>query len=211
MARALAEFHRLGREGMERQGPPFARETLNDLLDNWLLPGLEGAREGVAPDLGSGVDEALVQLTGWRSRRLEAMDALPSGLIHGDWQAKNLLLSMDSRARETVHVLDIESCRLFPRLLDVYFLLSWDDVCSGWHRPDLAMERLRHYVECVGGLTHQERLLLPDLLRIKAWSIVLWSCERQRSWRQRPLRRRLVFRNSLKMAEALKDLDVSRL
>jgi hypothetical protein len=68
---------------MERQGPPFARETLNDQQDHWLLPGLEAAREGVAPDLGTAVEAALVQLTGWRSRRLEAMEALPTGLIHG--------------------------------------------------------------------------------------------------------------------------------
>lgn len=211
MARALAGFHRMGREGMERHGPPLARDFLADLLDHWLLPGLEAARAGVAPGLRQAVEEALRQLGGWRSDRLEALEALPTALIHGDWQAKNLLLCRDSRGREGVHVLDSESCRVFPRLFDLYFLLSWDDVCSGWRRPDLAMERLGQYAESAGGLTHQEQQGLPDLLRIKAWSNVVWSCEGQRVWRQRPLRRRLVCRNSLKMADVFRELDFSRL
>jgi Ser/Thr protein kinase RdoA (MazF antagonist) len=196
---------------MERHGPPLARDSLGDLLDHWLLPGLDAAREGVPPGLRPAVEEALRQLGGWRSDRLEALEALPTALIHGDWQAKNLLLCGDWQGRERVHVLDTESCRVFPRLFDLYFLLSWDDVCSGWHRSDLAMERLGQYVECAGGLTHQEQQSLPDVLRIKAWSTVVWSCEGQRLWRQRPLKRRLVCRNSLKMADVLMDLDCSRL
>ncbi|MEB3335479.1 MAG: phosphotransferase [Cyanobacteriota bacterium] len=211
VARALAEFHRLGREAMERHGTPMARDGLGDLLDHWLLPGLEAAREGVAPGLRRAVEQALRELEGWRSDRLEALEALPTALIHGDWQAKNLLLSGDAQGRDRVHVLDSESCRVFPRLFDLYFLLSWDDVCSGWQRPDLAMERLGQYVESAGGLTDEERQSLPDFFRIKAWSIVVWSCEGQRLWRQRPLMRRLVCRNSLKMAAVLMDLDCSRL
>jgi Ser/Thr protein kinase RdoA (MazF antagonist) len=209
LARALASFHRLGQRQLALRSAPFARESLRELLHHWLLPALEAARQQVPADLRRALDGACADLHRLTPRRLEALDALPPFLIHGDWQAKNLLLRKDPDAKGAVHVLDSESCRLFPRLWDVYFLFSWDDACTGLQRPNLARERWRDYVEGAGGLSAMERELLPDLLRIKALSNAAWSSEGQPPWRQRRQVRRVVLRNSLRMAEALKTLDSS--
>lgn len=211
LARALATFHQLGRRQLERNPLPLAADALQDLVNHWLLPGLQAARTGAPPDLRSALDGALGDLSRLKPQRLAALDALPRDVIHGDWQAKNLLLRQDSEARGSVQVLDSESCRLFPRLFDVYFLLSWDDACRGLQRPDLGLARLRHYLDCSGGLRPEERTLLPDLLLLKALSNAAWSCEGQRPWRQRPRARRAVLRHSLKMADAVKDLDTASL
>ena len=209
LAGALATFHRLGEGQLARRALPFARESLRDLLHHWLLPALHAARLQVPADLRRALDGACADLHRLTPQRLEALDGLPTFLIHGDWQPKNLLLREDPEARGAVHVLDSESCRLFPRLWDVYFLLSWDDACTGWHRPDLARARLRHYLDCAGGLSAMERELLPDLLRIKALSNAAWSAEGEPPWQQRRQVRRAVLRNSLRMAEALKTMEAS--
>ncbi len=208
LARALADFHRLGSEWMVRQPLPLTPDSLANLLQHWLFPGLQAARPDAPPDLRAALDAALLELSGWREGRVESLDALPHRLIHGDWQAKNLLLARDA---ETVHVLDSESCRLLPRLFDVYFLLSWDDFCRGRRRPDLALARLRHYLDCSGGLTTQERELLPDVLRLKALANALWAMEGERHWRQRSKAMRAIVRHSLTMADDLKEFDTSRL
>lgn len=209
LARALATFHRVGRRQLERQGPPFAEESLEDLLQHWLLPGLQAACGRVPADLRPPLEGALKDLSGLKAQRRRALDGLPRCLVHGDWQAKNLMVCQASAAHGSLLVLDSESCRLFPRMFDVYFLLSWDDACRGWRHPDRAKARLRHYLECSGGLSPAERELLPDLLRIKALSNALWSTEGPPPERGRLRARRAVLRHSLTMAEAMASLDVS--
>ncbi|MEB3317713.1 MAG: phosphotransferase [Cyanobacteriota bacterium] len=211
LARAMAVFHRLGALQLARHALSLPAESLRDLLDHWLLPGLQAARGGVPADVRRALDAALLDLDHLRPERLEAIDALPRHLIHGDWQAKNLLLREDGAARGVVQVLDSESCRLYPRLFDVYFLLSWDDACSGWQRPEQALARLRHYLECAGGLSPMERQLLPNLLMIKALSNAAWSAEAQPPWRRRRRARRAVLRNSLRMAAAMRSLETNSL
>jgi hypothetical protein len=211
IACALADFHRLGSMQIERDGLPFASESLADLLHHWLMPGLEAAHLSTPPDLVATLDMALCRMNRLLAQRLVALDALPRFLIHGDWQHKNLLLLQKADSRGTVHILDSESCRLLPRLFDVYFLLAWDDEGRGWQGPHLGLARLRQYLERSGGLTSEERQLLPDLLMLKALSNAVWACDGQKSWRQRPLTRRMVFRNSLRLAEAMAEIDVSAL
>jgi hypothetical protein len=209
MAAALAAFHRLGEREGSRSGLPLAPETLSDLLEHWLLPCLEAGRARVAVDLRPALDGALRHLDRLVQQRLPALDALPRSLIHGDWQPRNLLLGAAPGVRGLVHVLDSESCRRLPRLFDVYFLLAWDDLGSGWRKPRHALGRLRRYLACSGGLQPQERPLLPDLLVLKALSNAAWACEGPHPWRRRPAARRRGLRGSLKMAAALVDLDTS--
>lgn len=209
MAAALAAFHRLAEQQSSRAGPPMAPETLADLLEHWLLPGLEAGRARVAVDLRPAFDAALRHLDRLVAPRLATLDALPRHLIHGDWQPRNLLLGTPPGATGVVHVLDSESCRMLPRLFDVYFLLAWDDLGTGWRRPRQALGRLRRYLASSGGLLSQERALLPDLLVLKALSNAAWACEGPAPWRRRPTARRRALRGSLRMASALAALDTS--
>jgi hypothetical protein len=209
MAAALAAFHHLAEQQISGTGPPMAPETLVDLLEHWLLPGLKAGRARVAVDLRPALDAALRHLDRLMAQRLAALDALPRRLIHGDWQPRNLLLGTPPGAKGVVHVLDSESCRMLPRLFDVYFLLAWDDLGTGWRRPRQALGRLRRYLACSGGLQPQERTLLPDLLVLKALSNVAWACEGPHPWRRRTASRRRGLRGSLRLAAALADLDTS--
>lgn len=207
VATALAAFHRLAERQSSRAGAPMAPETLADLLEHWLLPCLEAGRARVPVDLRPALDGALSHLDRLVTQRLAALDALPRCLIHGDWQPRNLLLGTPPGAKGVVHVLDSESCRMLPRLFDVYFLLAWDDLGTGWRRPRQALGRLRRYLACSGGLQPQERALLPDLLVLKALSNAAWACEGTHPWRRRSPARRRGLRGSLRMASALADLD----
>jgi Ser/Thr protein kinase RdoA (MazF antagonist) len=98
-----------------------------------------------------------------------AIARLETQFVHGDFQSKNVVLADD-----VPWVLDFEHARIDTRLADLYFLLIGDDDGSLVGRSDAFGRALRAYHQTAEPLSDDEITILPDVMAIRATTVLVW-------------------------------------
>lgn len=110
-----------------------------------------------------------------------AIDDLPATLVHGDFQAKNVLVSRSAGADAGIAIIDCEHASHRSRLTDLYFALMGDDtgrLLGDWAAFETS---LRTYQRYAGKLSSDELALLPAAIQIRAGGIATWLSQLRRS------------------------------
>lgn len=161
--RVLAWFHRLG-DGLEGDVPGLVHRP--SILECW--SGADRDLDGLAELFRSApVQDELAYLREWwhlarREWPLERMQALPFGLVHGDYHGRNLAFR-DGAIAGVFDFDDVERGPLVHDLAMSVFKFARESRCSLELRPAFASHFVQGY-ERVRSLTPEERLALPWML-----------------------------------------------
>jgi homoserine kinase type II len=161
--RRLAEFHAAGQTFGEPAPPLPHRPPLREC---WLNADadLAGLKELFA---GADVDDDLAYLEGWwtfvkQEWPVERLDALPAGLVHGDFHGRNTAY-VNGRLAGIFDFDDVEHAPLLQDVANATYKFGRESRFSLMLRPDV-VHAFRNAYEEVRPLTPEERAALPLML-----------------------------------------------
>ena len=162
-SRRLAEFHLLGAGWGDAAPPLLHRPSIRDCWANSEAD-VAGLRELFA---GAAVDDELAYLEAWwrvvrQEWPLERLDALPHGLVHGDFHGRNLAYTDEG----LVGIFDFDDVEHGPLVHDLAgstYKFGRESRFSPPLRPDVVNAFLAAY-SAVRPLTAEERAALPVMM-----------------------------------------------
>jgi len=149
----LAQLHMVG--------SGFAPSRDNPTGDNWLCQTARQVRAGVQERYGDVTVELLDDELAWQSKQV--WDALPCGVIHGDYFCDNILFEGDSLSG----VIDFYYAHNAPFSMDIAISINALAICFQQDDDARSAAFLRGYDQ-IRPLTTGEVRALPGLLRLSA-------------------------------------------